>query len=535
MQNRQSKAILLYTVFNLVLAFYPLISLTSANPYLLSRPMTAEMAFLLVFFGGLFVVTQALYLTSKSERALVLFYLGVVLLFLWEPVLDLTGGEGIIQASLFVAFVLGVLALAFRMTRSRELTNILAFALLAYSLAPLLTLALPEAGHTPGKKDSESPIREQVEALHRASLSPPRNSPNIYLLLFDTMPGTEIYLDHIDGSEISTRAVLEFEERMEALGFVHLRPAWSNYHRTSPSMFSLFNMNYLSEIPIPFSTSFEYFGFVGSALQVYLDGAGYRIVSTGKDVPCPEVFDACFESANPLELISSLASSTPLQYVATRADRYLFTPLGSSLLRQATAALATQKLQEVDDFLAYLEQKQANPEATFPQPEFVYAHFTAAHPVNYYDENCETESIALYEQRSGEDDFHGFEYERFGSEYLCFLKRIASVSESIVAADPNAWILVFSDHGYGVQMYGIEDWESSDHERLDAGFRILNLVKTSPSCNREFSAQRSNVNKSRALVNCLSESADLPYLTDQIDLLRKNSRSRFTIQPDRYE
>jgi hypothetical protein len=344
------------------------------------------------------------------------------------------------------------------------------------------------------------------------------------------MASTNVFLEQVSDSETAVERVDRFEQRMEALGFTHLTDAWSNYERTNPSLLSFFNFEYHEGSADSSKWYQKYFGFTTSAMLEYLHDAGYRVVSRKKDVPCPEALDTCYESASPLELVSILAASTPLLDMLRKLEKYVFTPLGSGFLRDLTARLATMKLVEVDHFIDYLD---GTPVAD--RPEFVYAHFEAAHPVNYYDEDCDTKSIALFEQRSGEDRIAEFSFGRYGAEYLCFLDRIVEVVEAVQRRDPGAWILVFSDHGFGAQKYGVDPWTSWEKEKLDATFRILNLVKTSPACDRELAKLKGNVNKARGLVNCLSGETALPYLPELVDLRYLQVDRRLIILPDGYE
>lgn len=340
------------------------------------------------------------------------------------------------------------------------------------------------------------------------------------------MVSTGKFLEQVDSSPDSRRRVQEFEEAMLALGYQHFPQAWSNYGRTSSSMLSLFNFDYLRS---DFQWKMKYYGLTASAMLDYFQGAGYRIVSSEKDVPCPEVFDHCYPTVNQLELVSMLASMTPIIYLSQRLDRYLFTPLGSGALRKVAAGLTSTKLAEIDHFVEYLDNKPAA-----EAPELTYAHFFAAHPGNFYDASCETESIDLFEQRSGEDLTAAFSFSRYGAEYLCFLRKIVWVARAIARNDPQAWVFITSDHGFGIQSYGTESEAPWDKTRLDATFSVLSAVKTSATCSEDLAALKSSVNKVRGMINCLEGAAVLPYLPDQVDLRYLGPDVRLTIGEDGY-
>jgi hypothetical protein len=200
------------------------------------------------------------------------------------------------------------------------------------------------------------------------------------------------------------------------------------------------------------------------------------------------------------------------------------------VLRKLTARLTVMKLREVSQFIEYVEDKKPS-----GRPEFVYAHFDASHPANFYDANCDTESLTLFEQRSGEDRTQSFSFTRYGSEYLCFLKKITEVARAIERKDPEAWVFVLSDHGYGAQSYGIHSGAAWDEARLDATFRILKLVKAERSCTEKLAGSKSSVNLARGIVNCLSDEDAVPYLPELVDLRFFGVDARYAIRRDGYE
>lgn len=517
-----------FTLFNAIVAFFPLTTLLSANPDILTGALTTEIQLLLGFFFALFLLNQAVYALFGSARVHVLLYFGILLLFLWNPILALVGN----RASEGVAAYLGIVAVAFALatwaTRSKELTRILALMLVVFAAIPLGRIGyyaiagVPVPGQdTAGSPDASTGVGE-------LRLRPAKLTPNVYVLIFDCMTSTDLFLERVDSSEGSRQRIDAFHHDMSELGYTSLASSWSNYERTIPSMSSFFNFEYHAWDT--YRWNLTYYGFRQSAMFRYFKENGYGIIAKRTEIPCPEEFDDCYENANQLQLVSMLAASTPATYFIFNLDKHLFTPMNSGLLRRAAARLTTTKLQETAQFLDYVEEK-----ASADRPEFTYAHFQASHPSNFYDANCETESLSLFEQRSGEERLADFSYTRYGAEYLCFLKQIVDVAESIGRRDPDAWVLIASDHGYGAQRFGTRPDGPWDKRRLDAIFRILSLAKTSPRCTRELASQKSSVNRARALVNCLNEDVVLPYLPEQVDLRYLRVNRKLEIRPDGYE
>jgi len=517
-----------FTAFNLLMAFFPLTTLISSNAYLLWEPVTREMVWLIAFFSVVFLLNQGVYLFFRRLRIHLLFYFFVFLLFAWNPILETVGDRGVIGVTCYLGAVVPLFLIASIASGSARFARVLTTALFVFSFFPVLRLSLlliagePPAMHLDLRS---SPVDRA--AFQQREAVPLERTPNIYLLIFDCMSSTRHFLETIDASGPSRKSIAEFDAEMRSLGFSHLEDARSNYERTTPSMGSFFKFNYHHA---DIRWGLRYYGFVGSPMWRFFKDAGYAIIARKLDIPCPPELEECFELTNQLELISILASATPVWSVMFKLDKYLFTPLESNLLRKLTASLTSMKLQEVSQFIEFVDGREPS-----DRPEFIYAHFQAAHPTNFYDANCDTESLTLFEQRSGEDDTQTFSFTRYGSEYLCFLKKITEVARAIDRKDPEAWVFVLSDHGYGAQSYGIESDAPWDEERLDATFRILNLFKAGRSCTSWLASSKSSVNLARGIVNCLSDRDVVPYLSERVDLRFFGVDAEYTIDGDGYE
>jgi hypothetical protein len=517
-----------FTVFNVLMAFFPLTTLISSNTYLLWEPVTREMAWLVAFFSAVFLLNQGIYLLFRRQRIHLLFYVFVILLFAWNPVLETVGDRGVLGVACYLVVVVSLFLFASVASGSAQFARVLATILFVFAIFPVLRLSiLLIAGEPPAMRlDLRSGPVDRA-AFQRSGAVSLEHTPNIYLLIFDCMSSTRQFLEAIDGSERSRRSIAEFDAEMRSLGFSHLEDAWSNYERTAPSMASFFKFDYHHT---DIRWGLRYYGFFGSPMWRYFKDAGYATIARKLDIPCPPELEECFELTNQLELVSILASATPVYSSIFKLDKYLFTPLESNALRKLTARLTVMKLQEVSQFIEYVENKKPS-----DRPEFIYAHFDAAHPVNFYDANCDTKSLTLFEQRSGEDQTQTFSFTRYGSEYLCFLKKITEVARAIDRKDPEAWVFVLSDHGYGAQSYGIESDAPWDEERLDATFRILNLFKTGRSCTSRLASSKSSVNLARGIVNCLSDEDVVPYLSERVDLRFFGVDAEYAIDGDGYE
>jgi len=517
-----------FTVFNGIVAFFPLTTLLSANPDILTGALTDEIKMLLGGFFALFALNQLVYALRGRARLHVLLYFGILLLFLWNPILQLIQNRASEGVAAYLVIVSTAFVLAVWATRSKEVTRILATMLVVFAAIPLGRIAYYTIAGVPLPGEGAAKSLDSTLAMEALGRHPAKLTPNVYVLIFDCMTSTDLFLDHIDSSDRSRQRIDEFYREMEDLGYAPLPNSWSNYERTIPSMSSFFNFDYHSWNA--YRWNLTYYGFRRSQMLEYFKKNGYRIVAKQTDIPCPEEFDDCYENANQLQLVSMLAASTPATYFIFNFDKNFFTPMNSNLLRRAAARLTTTKLQEPAQFIDYVESKEIS-----DQPEFTYAHFQASHPSNFYDENCETKSLNLFEQRSGEDRLADFSYTRYGAEYLCFLKQIVDIATAIGHRDPDAWVLIASDHGYGAQRFGTGPDGLWDKRRLDATFRILSLAKTSPDCAGELVSQKSSVNRARGLVNCLNEDRLLPYLPEQVDLHYLRLDRRLEIRSDGYE
>lgn len=523
---RKSETII-FSAFNLLLAFFPLTTLVSSNGFVLWQPITTEIQILIGLFASVFLINQLLYLLLRRKRIHILFYLLVVLLFAWRPVLMVVGDEYVMGFATYSVFFIVVFTGAAWASQNEKLNHGITAFLFVFALVPvvrifvLLASGQPEmlsiAEHSPNSKIEQLQVGKNL-------ISEPR--PNVYLIIFDSMASTDQFVEYLDSSDETHRRIREFESSMSQLGYTHLRHSWSNYGRTFESMSSFFNLEYnISSV----NQSSGPYGFIKSAMFEFFRNEQYAIVARQKRFPCPEEFDECFPTANQFEWVSILASLTPALYLLDRLDRYIFTPFGLTVLREGLSALKTMKLREVRQFIQYLDGLVPG-----NRPRFTYAHFMATHPVNYYDENCDTKSMALYQQVSGETRT-GFSYGRYAAEYACFLRQIVDVAQAIERKDPDAWVFFFSDHGYGVFSYGAFSQDPWDKERFDSTFRIMNVIKAPLNCAQELARWKSNVNKAIAIVNCLSGGSKLSYLPELVDLYHLATSARFLIYEEHYE
>jgi len=124
---------------------------------------------------------------------------------------------------------------------------------------------------------------------------------------------------------------------------------------------------------------------------------------------------------------------------------------------------------------------------------FTIVHTLIPH-APYRDENC---SIITF------DENISFK-QKYSSSVLCVLKRIEKITDFIIDNDPDAVVIVQSDHGVTLPSVVVEAQEPFDNlpqEYIDALLGNFNAVY---GCGAHSAAQHNQVNIVRFVVECLN-------------------------------
>ncbi len=144
------------------------------------------------------------------------------------------------------------------------------------------------------------------------------------------------------------------------------------------------------------------------------------------------------------------------------------------------------------------------------KPRFVYAHIGIPHPPALLDEQCE-------EHEQGSRD--AFESAREGtSTYIlqlqCTNLLVTSLIEVLLYQNPEAAIIITSDHGSGSRRQHVEPVERWGEDALIERMSVFSAYRLPRRCRGSLTDDLQLVNAFRVAVNCLFD-AEMPMLPAQ--------------------
>lgn len=440
-------------------AALPFIELVAANP---GEPIDATRLALLAVAavtasaGLLLVAVRA---GADAGRAAVLLIVGLWLFThtpevaswtrfvgfrTWDPI-----AWGVVAPTVMVPFV--------PLSRRRWLQR---WALVAAPLA-LLVPAAVAVGHA---VESGGPVALDVEPIH-AELD---HRPNVYFVVADAYARADV---------VKAKTGLEIDGFLDDLrgrGFVVSGRATASYPFTSHSVASTLSMQYIGGT----TTDALYHAISGNHLvRAVFEDAGYAYAHAQSGIwegaLCPSDADVC---------VGGTSYKTGTDWGLLRK-----TPLGDLMFRATSIpTLATNT-----DPSHIVRELQAHRQV--PTPRFTFVHLFSPHPPFVRRADC------TVRDRLGWDISSWPRPEAYAEAIMCLNDQLLAAFDAILAADPDAVIVLQGDHG---SSFG---W--APEERLP----ILSAIRLPDECRSDVPDDLLAVNTFRIVVNCLG-SAELPML-----------------------
>ena len=315
-----------------------------------------------------------------------------------------------------------------------------------------------------------------------------KTKPNVYYLLFDEYPGYKSLADRFGFANDSLYSFLSNN------GF-EILPSVTNYNFTYFSLASVFNMDYLPNVPHP---------------QAITEKDYLQQMKEIKKAEVFSIFTSMGYSIKNLSIFNIQDKHSFANNETVPSDIELFTHkiLYRKFFKDVGWKFVVGKYQvpflkkiffSKDDFNRKIEEKLLeNIHTKTADPKFLYAHFFLPHQPIYFDSagNYLPEEIILNSNTVlNKNYFLG--YIKYTNSKIVFL------TNEIIKNDPGAVIVIMSDHGYGLY---------NDTSLLPYYFDNICAVRTGDtSCINP--AKVSGVNFFRYLFNCRYDQK-LPYLKD---------------------
>jgi len=314
-----------------------------------------------------------------------------------------------------------------------------------------------------------------------------RTRPNIYWLVADAYPGAQVLAADFGFDNEA------FAGWLEERGFVMNRHTYASYPVSIYSVASTLEGRFLLDEASPPETVKDLHHFRqilrgDNRLVKHLRSAGYRYVhfSNGYDVltQCGGLEDVCLEGTRQFdETASAFLSRTPVM------DVLLFL---SKAYPDRRRALAFGAFDELADFLPRVQDVQS--------PYFLYAHVVAPHPPMRFDAQCRYRPVNM--------DLQGWSADAkqaFLDQLMCINTQLQAVIGRIVRNDPDAVVVLQSDHGpaFRGQFSGKSDlaWDAA---QVEERFAVLNAIKAPKACRASLEGMRSLVDTFSNILACLS-------------------------------
>ncbi len=418
----------------------------------------------------------------------------VFLFFSYYGFLNLLGFTDDQAAAALIAFaivsLLSIVLVTFFAARPAFRLFLLLFAgtNLLVPLSLIVSSDLPAQG--PGLPGEEAYPLEDNEVWSGT----PVRRPNIYWIVVDSYPNAIELLDYYGFDNE------RFLEGLEERGFVVARESYSNFSTTLLSVPSTLDMEYSFDENDPvyesrFGTvwarlpgrtnSGVHASFSGDNRTVsWLRRLGYRYVHfEGQSfliTRCQGGEDVCIRGkvAGPTELEYRLLSLTPFRGLF---EEWLALNRGRQPRMRAASGTGIPELQ---NSLEVLEP---------PKPFFLYAHITSPHRPYLNDAQCNLLS-ADYDRRGNRN---------FINQLQCVNRHLDSLLDSIVASDPEAFVVLSSDHGARLSIRKGTPLHELSPRQIRESLGILNAFRLPKECAASIHPRLTPINTMRIVFACL--------------------------------
>ena len=424
---------------------------------------------------------------TKNSRfaALITFYIGLWNLFFGalhngikgSDVLSWLSSYSILLPLLVISTVIWVIVLKRKKKFREKLVYYFNILLVIYCLYDISILLIKSFGN------------RKVTKKHFAfDYSKVTIKPNVYYLLFDGYPGYKTLKERFGYSNDSLYSYFKNN------GF-EILPTRANYNFTYFSLSSVFNMDYLANVPAPDSITEK--DYLQQMIEIK-NAAVFRIFSSmGYTIKNLSIFN--IRDQHSFANNETVPSDIQL-FTHKILYRKFFKDVGWKFVTGENQIPFLKKIFfGKDDFNKSIEENLYKNLGKKSSPRFLYAHFFLPHQPIYFDSagNYLPEKIIL----SGNTVLNK-------NYYLGYLKytntKIVSITNEIIKNDPGAIIIIMSDHGYGY---------FTDKSLIPYHFDNICAVRSGASSCLNARSEISGVNIFRYLFNC-SFNQKLPYLED---------------------
>jgi sulfatase-like protein len=453
----------------LLFCLWPILNFVNQNKEQLGK---GEYLFLLSFFAialsvciAIYWLVRLLFGLSKQPNT-VAAIVGLLIMFfnysvIYQFIEDVFSSLGLLHgSSYFYLFVLLTISLtAFLVCKNKVVVDALLVAGLVVIFFPTMTLSYYFLTKTHFRL---------AHANHSGQFTKLKRSPNIYYILTDGYARQDqlLKLFNYDNSP--------FLSYLKDHGFYVADRAYSNYPETFISLPSSLWMDYpVTEKSPKFSDRNVFYSIIqgNNPVVTYLKAHGYSYLHMGvgrwAGSKCGGNEDLCLADNDELKLV--FYGMTPIAYFRRK---YAIT----------TAASLEKNLDTIAQYRSF----------------FLFAHIQPPHPPATFDKDCQP---VLEKQNT--PYWHESGKPAYLNDLRCTNQQLIRVIDKILSRDPQASIILHSDHGtaYSVNWdWALDQWP---REAFEERFSNLMALRLPEECRQMLYPSLSPVNIFRVTFACL--------------------------------
>jgi hypothetical protein len=419
--------------------------------------------------------------------------------FFYQPIMATLGpaaavphGQGVAYGMLCIALVLFALGAASRPVLLRMMACFFAFAVL-WPAQRCIAVVLPDV------------LRPQTQPIGAANAGAPAaatglvvgrpTGEHVYYFIFDSYPGRPVMERYFNFDDSG------LYRSLTGLGFYNVGDFVSNYFATLLTLTAILEADYpvTEGSPAPIDTRDFYpvnlyNGREPGAVQAF-KALGYKPYFVGNwYAGCAGKLDTVFDCLSTKTLVlppvlATFLGPTPFPVLAQWLGR------AASPDPRPNGPAADKNYDATADVLRNLPYL-----AHTRQGSFVFAHNMPPHPPLIYDRNCGTPAHAGANML----DFNwNVRKEMYIDEVACVNTKIERVAKAIVAEDPDAIIVIQSDHGSFTSLTGRFDPATVSPTTVFEISWPINFIRAPAACRQWLYPGMSQINTMRFVLGCI--------------------------------
>ena len=428
---------------------------------------------LIIIFSLLLKLLFKSFENYKKINLIFLFCFFSYLQFFYKPSIELFMDDGIIYFLLFELIVLIIILFIYKFQNYFvNLTLIFSLILSFYYGSTIINFYVDQSFQKDNINNNIPKFEINDDVI---KISETIEKKNIYFFLFDGMMSLE------NASNLNIISEDDSIQKLNNLGIKYIPDSFSNYKDSYLTIASIFNLNYpIMDGDEPYIDRNTFFPNMLSQsndvnLLNYLTEQNVNFYWGGNtNDPCLAVYTN----------INCISGNIYNNIILVLLKFYVNTPIYKTYYKFKKNA--PDRFYPSDDLIRKFDLSKSN------KNKFIFIHNFSPRAPYFFEKNC---------SRNPEFSFSKIDNkvkDGYKKNYLCAFKKIELILEYLKNNDPDAIIIIQSDHGWSNDL----DEILSDEDKIIYRAKIFNAVKAPEKCFTNFGLPKSNINSIRFALNC---------------------------------